>query len=68
MGWGVTPQHKAVLSQGRLAGDGWWVVGGDGLRYRRRIQQAAHYVFNDTIVNSLASLTAEVKGGVNMLD
>lgn len=43
------------------------VVGGDGARYRWRIQQAAHYVFNDTIVNSLASLAAEVKGGVNML-
>lgn len=47
------------LAQGR-------VVGGDGVRYRRRIQQAAHYVLNDTIVKSLASCMTEVERGLNM--
>lgn len=47
------------LAQGR-------VVGGDGVRYRRRIQQAAHYVLNDTIVKSLASFMTEVERGLNM--
>lgn len=47
------------LAQGR-------VVGGDGVRYRRRIQQAAHYVLNDTIIKSLASCMTEVERGLNM--
>lgn len=47
------------LAQGR-------VVGGDGVRYRRRTQQAAHYVLNDTIVKSLASCMTEVERGLNM--
>lgn len=42
------------------------VVGGDGVCCRQ-VQQAAHYVLNDTIVNSLASCMTDVKGGINML-
>lgn len=37
------------------------MVGGDGVCYRRRIQQAAHYTLNGTIVKSLASRLTEVE-------
>lgn len=39
-------------------------MGGDGVRYRRRIQQAAHYILNGTIVKSLASRLTEVERDV----
>lgn len=32
---------------------GGWMGGGGGVRYRWEIQQAAHYILNDTIVPSL---------------
>lgn len=43
---------------------GWLAVGGDGVCYRRRIQQAAHYILNGTIVKSLASRLTEVERDV----
>lgn len=55
---------QAALPSGWLARGR--MVGGDGVCYRRRIQQAAHYVLNDTIVKSLASCNTEVERGVNM--
>lgn len=61
-GYGAATQ--AMLSWGGIA----WVrvVGSAGVCYRW-VQQAVHYVLNDTIVNSLASCMTEVKGGVNAL-